>query len=307
MKIFSFILTIILFNITYSQPLKHNFDISLKNINGKSNEYVYDLESPMQISELEWEIKNIPVLSLGYTYNFLSNWNLNLAFEKNFSSQNSGNMKDYDWNTEKGELNGTPYAYSNNKNRVETLENLDFNIQHIFSHTNELKSGPFIGVKYNNLKFVAKAGKQETYTGTGLIDSTKDWENKVKGVEYSQKFTTPYIGYFIEYTLDKLKVQGNIKGSNLGKATVKDTHFIGNSYSKEKYKNIKNLSFEVSAIYPILESLDFNCTFQMDRFYKSTNSKTNMTFKDGTSMDIKDKTGTKSFTTAVSLGLTYKF
>ncbi len=307
MKIFSFILTIILFNITYAQPLKHNFDISIKNINGKSNEYVYDLDSPMQISELEWEIKNVPVLSLGYTYNFLNNWNLNLVFEKNFSSQNSGNMKDYDWNTEKGKLNGAPYAYSNNKNRVETLENLDFNIQHIFSHTNELKSGPFIGVKYNNLKFVAKAGKQEIYTGTGLIDSTKNWENKVKGVEYSQKFTTPYIGYFIGYTLDKLKVQGNIKGSTLGRATAKDTHFIGNSYSKEKYKNIKNLTLEVSAIYPILESLDFNCTFQMDKLYKTTNSKTNMTFKDGTSIDIKDKTGTKSFTTAVSLGLTYKF
>lgn len=116
MKIFSFILTIILFNITYAQPLKNNFDISMKNINGKSNESLYGLESAMQISELEWVIKNVPVLSLGYTYNFLNNWNLNLVFEKNFSSQNSWSMKDYDWNTKKGKLNGAPYAYSNNKN-----------------------------------------------------------------------------------------------------------------------------------------------------------------------------------------------
>lgn len=69
--------------------------------NGKAGEYVYSSNNDGdKISYLDWKIKNVPVLKLGYDYS-IENWEFSISGKKNISNNyQSGYMKDYDWFSE---------------------------------------------------------------------------------------------------------------------------------------------------------------------------------------------------------------
>ena len=62
-----------------------------------------------------------------------------------------------------------------------------------------------------------------------------------KSIEYSQKFFTPYVGYGVSYTSEKLILDLEVKGSTYGKAKATDKHLeSGPMESTETYNAIKN-------------------------------------------------------------------
>lgn len=69
-----------------------------QSLNGKAGEYVYNKPSDgMKMSQLDWDIKNIPMLKLGYAYEY-KNWEFSVTGRKNLDNNyRSGKMKDYDW------------------------------------------------------------------------------------------------------------------------------------------------------------------------------------------------------------------
>lgn len=81
-------------SIIYAGEGKISADIQM--MNGKAGEYVYHPNGD-KISYLDWKIKNIPILKLGYDYTF-DNWEFSISGKKNISNHyRSGYMKDYDW------------------------------------------------------------------------------------------------------------------------------------------------------------------------------------------------------------------
>lgn len=69
----------------------------IQTMNGKAGEYVYDPENGDKVSYLDWKIKNVPILKLGYDYT-IDNWEFSITGKKNIGKNfRSGYMKDYDW------------------------------------------------------------------------------------------------------------------------------------------------------------------------------------------------------------------
>ena len=76
---------------------------SIQNMNGKAGEYVYAQTNGDKVSYLKWDIKNVPVLNLGYDYT-VGNFEFSVIGKKNISKNyRSGVMKDYDWFSTKEE------------------------------------------------------------------------------------------------------------------------------------------------------------------------------------------------------------
>lgn len=70
----------------------------IQNLNGKAGEYVYNKPGDgMKVSQLDWDIKNVPMLKLGYVYEY-NKWEFSIQGRKNIKNNiESGKMKDYDW------------------------------------------------------------------------------------------------------------------------------------------------------------------------------------------------------------------
>lgn len=72
-------------------------EANIQNLNGKAGEYVYLPTTGDKISYLKWDIKNVPILNLGYNYEY-NNWEFSIRGRKNIGNNiRSGYMKDYDW------------------------------------------------------------------------------------------------------------------------------------------------------------------------------------------------------------------
>lgn len=66
-------------------------------MNGTAKEYVRNHQNGDKMSRLDWKIKNIPILNLGYEYSY-NNWEFSVLAKKNIKNNiKSGTMKDYDW------------------------------------------------------------------------------------------------------------------------------------------------------------------------------------------------------------------
>ena len=290
------------------------FNFSLGAVNGKAGEYVYSPKTGEKVSYLDWEIKNVPVFILNYAHT-TNNIEFQMELKKNLNSLSSGSMKDYDWYSSKDARIGATSSdygklsnFSDNKNYVDNLLMFDTNIKYWFYHTENLKSGPMLGFKYDYFKFYAKGGDQYDYE---LKKPTKvhKYDYSQKTIEYSQKFFTPYIGYGATYTYEKLILDLEVKGSIYGSAKANDKHLErGPMESNEKYKDVKNLGVKLVATYPLTESIDINGTLEYSKYFHKKKSTTDFITEDGEKISgIKDLSGIKNSNYVVSLGATYKF
>ena len=73
---------------------KHSFIISLDKVNGMADEIVYN--GAKKVSHLEWDIKNLKMLSLGFNSQFSDGFGARIKFS-NAINNGDGKMVDYDW------------------------------------------------------------------------------------------------------------------------------------------------------------------------------------------------------------------
>lgn len=95
MKKYLALMTLILSSTVYANG--GELSANIQNLNGKAGEYVYIPTNGDKISYLKWDIKNVPMLNLGYNYEY-DNWEFSIRGRKNIGNNiRSGYMKDYDW------------------------------------------------------------------------------------------------------------------------------------------------------------------------------------------------------------------
>ena len=88
---------------SFSYAGEGKISAKIQNMNGKAGEYVYAQTNGDKVSYLRWDIKNVPVLNLGYNYT-INNFEFSIIGKKNISKNyRSGSMKDYDWFSTKEE------------------------------------------------------------------------------------------------------------------------------------------------------------------------------------------------------------
>lgn len=318
-KLKIFILLSSIFTTALAQSEKE-LSLSWGLVNGKAGEYVYVPKTGEKASFLDWEIKNIPVFIMDYKHSF-NNLEFGINLKKSFSSSSSGWMVDYDWYTSQNDhdendkdvlVSSSDYGklsnFSDNKNYVENLIMVDANFRYWFNHSNNFKSGPILGAKYDYFKFSSVGGSQFNYSLDDLVTELPNNFSQ-EGILYSQKFFTPYIGYGATYNYNKLSLLLEVKGSQFGKAKAYDRHLLrGAMEDTARHKKIKNLTLKLGVSYEITPSLIATGTYEMSQYFKNRKSSSDFTYDDGTKeKGIKNISGIKNTNSIFSLGLTYKF
>lgn len=354
MKKYLAIMTLILSSTVYANGGKVSADI--QNLNGKAGEYVYIPTNGDKISYLKWEIKNVPMLNLGYDYEY-NNWEFSIRGRKNIGNNiRSGYMKDYDWfstaeeseavvlgsgltkteaenmkeekskalgveldiKEEEGEYvvqytpkekdRGELSNFSKNKNYVKSIIGLDLTAKYYLKKDDKYKIAPMVGLNYDKFEFYALGGDQKNFIpGTDSYLLIPGDGNK--GITYKQRFMTPYLGMYFDYTINSnWEVSLLLKGSAWGRARAKDRHLErGKMESFEKYKSIKYLSSNIAIKYHWNESFTLKYEIELTKYFKNKKSNVRHTDEDGKVENIKNLSGISNKTIASSFGFEYKF
>jgi len=220
---------------------QHSLTVSLDKVNGKADEIVYD--DGKKISHLEWDIKNLKMLSLGFNSNFSNGFGARIKFSNAINGGN-GRMIDYDWigdgyDGNKNHANWTHRSISDVK--IQKAQQFDI-AGSLNLYKDEFKFN--FGYKYDRFKWRDYGGSyiysslDVNYQPIAFRDQVGNF-NDERGITYQQIFKTPYIGFEYQKELFDKKIYGNIFGnySNLVTAEDEDIHHLGNKKFNEYFKN----------------------------------------------------------------------
>lgn len=171
-------------------------------LNGTINEYVYSttcLNTDNKMSELDWELKNVPVFSLTADFDILNRAYAGLTGRFGFPV-NCGNMQDYDW------LNSTKAAWSyQSPTELTNYSCHDSKISKIFMVMlrvgfnlflpAEIKLSPYIAYQYDYIGF-------DSFDGYTIYKSNNYKTSFLQGkvISYSHEINSILTGFKISFT-----------------------------------------------------------------------------------------------------------
>ena len=231
---------------------KHSFIISLDKVNGMADEIVYN--GAKKLSHLEWDIKNLKMLSLGFNSQFSDGFGARIKFS-NAINNGDGKMVDYDWigknyDGNKNHANWTDRSISDVK--IQKAQQFD-----IAGSYNLYKDEFKFNLGYKNDRFKWRDyGGSFVYSDGGFRNYVGNF-NGERGITYEQTFETPYIGLEYQKELFDKEIYGNIFGnySNLVYAHDTDIHHLTNYKYDEYFKNGEYYNWGANIFSKVKENL----------------------------------------------------
>jgi len=284
---------------------KHSLTASIGKLSGKADEIVY--EGGKKLSHLEWDIKNLKMLSLGF------NSQINDLFEAriNFSNAlNGGNgrMVDSDWDGDgyDGNINRenwTDRSFSD----VKIQKAQQFNIVGSFNiHKDELRFN--VGYKYDRFKW-RDYGGDYIYSKYDFRDDIGNFGGE-RGISYEQTFKTPYVGVEYKKELFDKKISANIFAnySNLVLAQAEDVHHARNLKFTDNFTNGEYINWGANILGKVKENIYLGFGYE---FVYYPENKGYTIIKDLTTNETErtedDSAGIRNKYSKISINLKYNF
>lgn len=298
---------------------QHALTVSIDKLNGKADEIVYD--GGKKVSHLEWDIKNLKMLSIGFTSKipnlFEGNSDLFETRIKYSNGINGGNggMVDYDWigknyDGNKNHENWTHRSFSD----VKIQKAQQFDIAGSFNLFKEEFRFNF-GYKYDRFKWRDYGGRyiysslnKEETESIAFRDIEGD-SNGERGITYEQIFKTPYIGLEYQKELFDKKIYGNIFGnySNLVMAEDEDMHHQRNIKFNEYFKNGKYYNWGFNILGEIKEDLYLGAGYEYVYYPENRGYTIMKDFNKNKSYRYENSAGIRNEFSKISLNLKYNF
>lgn len=227
-------------------------------LNGKSQEKVYDLGQ--KLSELNWDIKQVPTLHLGLAYHPRDWLTLDVRGWTRMSGGNS-HMKDYDW------LDGEDADWTHYSNhpdtRLKSAWQAEFSATGWALKRENLALGVMAGYQRSQFDWQAWGGSYVYSSDAGFRDLAGDFPANQKGISYRQTYATPFLGLVGLYNHQSWSVEGRFKYSQWVKARDFDTHhmrdltFAGNNGNKGRMQSVAfALSYNFNPQFSVKAGID---------------------------------------------------
>ena len=274
-------------------------------LNGQAQEKAYNPYNGKKISQLNWEIKQIPTLHLGLTYDPLE-W---LSIEARGWTQiakGNGHMKDYDWLGGDGE--GWSDYSDHPDTRVQKAWQAELAATAWALKRDDLAVGVMLGYQRTQLGWQARGGRF-VYSEDDFRESTGEFPRGEKAASYQQTYDTPYIGLVGIYNYRAWTLEGRFKYSQWVKARDFDTHhmrsvtFAGNHGNTGQMQSLAlGASYQLSPQLAVKAGVDY-------QVYTEAKGSTRYTELDsGQSYHFGGKAGSQASRTVLSsLALDYRF
>ena len=284
---------------------KHSFIISLDKVNGMADEIVYN--GAKKVSHLEWDIKNLKMLSLGFNSQFSDGFGARIKFS-NAINNGDGKMVDYDWigknyDGNKNHANWTHRSISD----VKIQKAQQFDIAGSYNlYKDELKFN--LGYKYDRFKWRDYGGSY-IYSGNGGFRNYVGNFNDERGITYEQTFNTPYIGLEYQKELFDKEIYGNIFGnySNLVYAHDTDIHHLKNYKFDEYFKNGEYYNWGANIFSKVKENLYLGVGYEYVYYPENRGYTIMQDLATGESYKYENSAGIINKFSKISLNLKYNF
>ena len=284
---------------------KHSFIISLDKVNGMADEIVYN--GAKKLSHLEWDIKNLKMLSLGFNSQFLDGFGARIKFS-NAINNGDGKMVDYDWigknyDGNKNHANWTDRSISDVK--IQKAQQFD-----IAGSYNLYKDEFKFNLGYKNDRFKWRDyGGSFVYSGNGGFRNYVGNFNGERGITYEQTFETPYIGLEYQKELFDKEIYGNIFGnySNLVYAHDTDIHHLTNYKFDEYFKNGEYYNWGANIFSKVKENLYLGVGYEYVYYPENRGYTIMQDLATGESYKYENSAGIINKFSKISLNLKYNF
>lgn len=281
-----------------AEELELKFSTGL--LNGVAHELVYKDSAGTKLSELIWNLENVPMASVGIGYR-----GIKVDLDFNYIAGES-TMDDYDWL-----INSTEWTHwSNSPTEIENVIKLDLNYEFLVEMGN-LNLGILTGYKFDYYNWVASGGTY-IYSNDNTGDRAKTGTfPDVPGISYEQFFSAPYFGLSGRLQFDLFNGYINFLYSPLVYATDKDIHHL-----RENGGMVFEGVFEKGSFFELNAKgeISINDNFIMNISYDYSKYFTNKGYYTGYYIGTGEKysdgygsVGLDNETSTISLGLTYKF
>ena len=283
---------------------KHSFIISFDKVNGMADEIVYN--GAKKVSHLEWDIKNLKMLSLGFNSQFSDGFGARIKFS-NAINNGDGKMVDYDWigknyDGNKNHANWTHRSISDVK--IQKAQQFD-----IAGSYNLYKDEFKFNLGYKNDRFKWRDyGGSFVYSDGGFRNYVGNF-NFQRGITYEQTFRTPYIGLEYQKELFDKEIYGNIFGnySNLVYARDIDIHHQRNLKFDGYFKNGKYYNLGANIFSKVNENIYLGVGYEYV-YYPENRGYTIMKDLDtNKSYRYENSAGIRNEFSKISVNLKYNF
>ncbi|WP_296184184.1 omptin family outer membrane protease [Pseudomonas sp. UBA1879] len=273
-------------------------------LNGQSKEKVYD--EGEKLSQLNWDLKQIPTLHLGVTFH-PAEW---LSLDaRGWTQMGKGrsHMKDYDWLD--GEDEPWTHYSDHPDTKVEKAWQAELAATVWALNRNDFALGAMLGYQRSELGWEAKGGQFTYSSDDDFRDLSGNLPAELKVISYEQRFDTPYVGLVGLYSHENWTLEGRFKYSQWVKARDYDQHhlrlttFTGNNGNRGRMQSVAlGLSYRASPQLSIKAGIDYQT-------YAESKGSTLIDDRDeGERYRVGGKAGSQASRTVLStLALNYRF
>lgn len=187
-------------------------------LNVKAQEYAFN--DNQIISHLIWNTHSVPIVKIGFNYDFLPQLTFGASFWANQHRKNS-HMFDYDWlYTENPYHRTNMSSHSNTKLKA---NGFDLYLKYWLTKPNSsTRFALLMGVKNERYQWVAPYYSYLEYEPSDFYGFTQN--NSEPGVSYKQTFRVPYIGFLLGFSQGKWNFDASYKLSRFNTIRTLDNH-----------------------------------------------------------------------------------
>ncbi|MGV6394729.1 omptin family outer membrane protease [Pseudomonas caspiana] len=293
--------------VTNEQRLKVgsvDLSLGLGLLNGRSQEKVYD--DGEKLSQLTWDIKQVPTLHLGLAFHPLDWLSYDLRGWTRISGGNS-HMKDYDWLSDE-DVGWTHYS-DHPKTRLKNAWQVEFAATARALKREDLSVGVTAGYQRSRFDWDSKGGSYTYSSENGLRDREGSFPDGLKVISYQQTYDTPYLGLVGLYNLHNWTLESRFKYSNWVRSRDFDNHHLrATTFSSDNGNTGRMQSLALGLTYNVNRQLSVKAGIDHQVY---TSTKGNTLIKDaflGWSGVTEPKSSAQTNrTTMTTLAVAYQF
>lgn len=186
---------------------------------GKSQENVYDADGGGKISQLDWKIKNTPIVNLGASWDATPWLTLNGQGWTTLAARSAG-MDDYDW-LDDSQSHWSDWSTHPNS-RLNHANEFDLNLKGWLLNRPDYRLGGVVGYQQTRFSWTAIGGRYQYDNGADV--GTFSPGERVGG--YRQTFRLPYLGVAGLYRYQDVEFNVLLKFSPWVQGRDNDEHYL---------------------------------------------------------------------------------
>lgn len=253
---------------------------------GKAKEFVY--MDDIKVSQLNWEIKNSPIVKVDLSWQPLSWLSLNANAWTTMAQSSSLVMSDYDYQDMTNPKLVTDWSYHPDT-KMKYANQVDLNAQLFLLSDTQYKAGFVLGYQQNKFNWDAKGGifrygleddEGQYIPGTAqMLEGQYDANKKV--IAYKQTYRMPYIGLNAQYAHQKISLGATVKYSAWVTAKDIDHHYAREAVFYDQVKNMDYYGLNLNVGYYVRPDTQLFATFEWNKYREKMGKLYGISVEDG--------------------------